>query len=76
MLDRWEKLNRDFFNSKTQMYDLSKVPDVYDMIRYDILHNSNAKLEECVNSMREYVPSKICLSRKSMVLIRRKKFHW
>jgi glutathione synthase/RimK-type ligase-like ATP-grasp enzyme len=41
MLDRWEKLNEDFFNKKTGLFDLSKVPDVYDMIRYDILHNSD-----------------------------------
>jgi inositol hexakisphosphate/diphosphoinositol-pentakisphosphate kinase len=45
MLDRWEKLNKDFFNQKEKRFDLSKVPDVYDMIRYDILHNSNAELE-------------------------------
>ena len=45
MLDRWEKLNKDFFNEKEQRFDLSKIPDVYDMVRYDILHNSNAKLD-------------------------------
>ena len=27
------------------MYDLTKVPDVYDMIRYDVLHNSHLNLE-------------------------------
>jgi inositol hexakisphosphate/diphosphoinositol-pentakisphosphate kinase len=45
MLDRWEKLNKDFFNRNSGMYDLSKVPDVYDMIRYDILHNSHVDLD-------------------------------
>eukprot|EP00606_Chrysophyceae_sp_TOSAG23-5_P000290 GSChrysophyteH2.ASY1.ANO1.1033.1 assembled CDS len=44
MLDRWGKLNKDFFNNKTGVYDLSKVPDVYDMIRYDILHNYHCPL--------------------------------
>jgi inositol-hexakisphosphate/diphosphoinositol-pentakisphosphate 1-kinase len=39
MLDRWEKLNRDFFKAKAGHYDLTKVPEVYDMCRYDILHN-------------------------------------
>jgi hypothetical protein len=39
MLDRWQKLNNDFFLIKDGNYDLSKIPDVYDMIRYDILHN-------------------------------------
>jgi len=44
MLDRWEKLNDDFYNVKDGMYDLSKIPDVYDMIRYDILHNYHNQL--------------------------------
>ena len=29
MLDRWEKLNKDFLNAVTGIYDLTKVPDVY-----------------------------------------------
>lgn len=45
MLDRWEKLNKDFFSTKTSQYDLTKVPDVYDMIRYDVLHNSHVDLD-------------------------------
>jgi inositol-hexakisphosphate/diphosphoinositol-pentakisphosphate 1-kinase len=38
-LDRWEKLNKDFYNKKTGFYDLTKVPEVYDMARYDVIHN-------------------------------------
>jgi hypothetical protein len=49
MLDRWEKLNKDFLMKKENLFDLSKVPDVYDMIRYDILHNSRLQL----NGMEE-----------------------
>ena len=45
MLDRWEKLNKDFLSSKTGLYDLTKVPDVYDMIRYDVLHNSHVNFD-------------------------------
>ena len=45
MLERWQKLNKDFFSCKTSMFDLTKVPDVYDMVRYDILHNSHLHLE-------------------------------
>lgn len=45
MLDRWTKLNKDFYNKKVGRYNLTKVPDVYDMIRYDILHNSRLHLE-------------------------------
>jgi inositol hexakisphosphate/diphosphoinositol-pentakisphosphate kinase len=44
MLERWGKLHKDFYSNKTNMFDLTKVPDVYDMIRYDILHNSHLQL--------------------------------
>jgi inositol hexakisphosphate/diphosphoinositol-pentakisphosphate kinase len=45
MADRWEKIHKDFFSLKTNKYDLTKVPDVYDMVRFDILHNSHLKLD-------------------------------
>jgi hypothetical protein len=41
MLERWKKLHKDLYSSKTGLYDLTKLPDVYDMIRYDILHNQH-----------------------------------
>jgi hypothetical protein len=45
MLERWLKLYKDFYNDKkSHLFDLTKVPDVYDMIRYDILHNSHLQL--------------------------------
>jgi hypothetical protein len=44
MADRWEKLYKDFYSAKLGMYDLSKVPDVYDSIRYEVLHNSHLPL--------------------------------
>jgi inositol hexakisphosphate/diphosphoinositol-pentakisphosphate kinase len=49
MLQRWEKLYKDFFHHESQLYDLTKVPDVYDMIRYDLFHNHHLnfpKIEE------------------------------
>jgi inositol hexakisphosphate/diphosphoinositol-pentakisphosphate kinase len=39
MLTRWEKLHKDFYNKATDHFDLTKVPDVYDMARYDVFHN-------------------------------------
>lgn len=44
MHDRWMKLYKDFYNAGTNRFDLTKVPDVYDMIRYDLLHNSHLEL--------------------------------
>ena len=45
MCERWQKINKDFLDAKTQIYDLTKVPDVYDMIRYDVLHNQDLALD-------------------------------
>lgn len=38
MMRRWGKLVKDFRTKKMQ-YDISKVPDIYDCIKYDLLHN-------------------------------------
>lgn len=45
MYDRWKQIYGDFLSKKTGMFDLTKVPDVYDMVRYDVLHNIHLKLE-------------------------------
>jgi len=46
MLYRWETLNRDFFNEKEKgVYDLSKVPELHDMARYDVLHNFHLNID-------------------------------
>jgi hypothetical protein len=42
--DRWEKLYKDLYSEKLGQFDLSKVPDVYDSIRYEVLHNSHLNL--------------------------------
>lgn len=39
MLERWAKLERDLKNKKSE-FDVSKIPDVYDSIKYDAQHNS------------------------------------
>jgi hypothetical protein len=44
LLTRWEKLYKDFYHKDTDIYDLTKVPDIYDMARYDVLHNQIALL--------------------------------
>lgn len=38
MVRRWRKLEKDFLN-KNGTFDISKVPDIYDCIKYDLLHN-------------------------------------
>ena len=38
---RYAKLKNDFFNSKKNLFDISKIPDIYDNIKYDIIHNND-----------------------------------
>ncbi|XP_072408917.1 inositol hexakisphosphate and diphosphoinositol-pentakisphosphate kinase 2-like isoform X10 [Chiloscyllium punctatum] len=45
MLQRWSKLERDF-RMKSGRFDISKIPDIYDCIKYDVQHNSALKLED------------------------------
>lgn len=40
MSRRWAKLEKDF--KARGHFDISKVPDIYDCIKYDIQHNSHA----------------------------------
>ena len=39
MIRRWSKLLKDF-KLKSGLFDISKIPDVYDCAKYDMLHNS------------------------------------
>lgn len=38
MARRWGKLEKDFL-PKTNVFDISKIPDIYDCIKYDVEHN-------------------------------------
>ena len=38
---RYIKLKNDFFNNKKNKFDVSKIPDIYDNIKYDIIHNKD-----------------------------------
>ncbi|KAM6426733.1 inositol hexakisphosphate and diphosphoinositol-pentakisphosphate kinase 1 isoform 6-T7 [Liasis olivaceus] len=44
MLQRWRKLEQDF-RLKNRRYDISKIPDIYDCVKYDIQHNASLQLE-------------------------------
>ncbi|KAH8292302.1 hypothetical protein KR054_008220 [Drosophila jambulina] len=37
---RWEKIEKDF-RSKSKLFDISKIPDIYDCIKYDVQHNQH-----------------------------------
>ncbi len=38
MVNRWGKLEKDL-KLKSGEFDISKIPDIYDCIKYDLLHN-------------------------------------
>ncbi|XP_055711880.1 inositol hexakisphosphate and diphosphoinositol-pentakisphosphate kinase isoform X37 [Phlebotomus papatasi] len=37
---RWGKIEKDF-STKTKTFDISKIPDIYDCIKYDLQHNQH-----------------------------------
>ncbi|XP_043833154.1 inositol hexakisphosphate and diphosphoinositol-pentakisphosphate kinase 2 isoform X3 [Dromiciops gliroides] len=51
MLRRWSKLEKDF-KTKNGKYDISKIPDIYDCIKYDVQHNGSLKLEDTMDLYR------------------------
>lgn len=51
MLQRWSKLERDF-RTKKGRYDISKIPDIYDCVKYDTQHNATLALEDTLELLR------------------------
>ena len=45
MWDRWKKLERAFYNSEADQFDISKIPDIYDSIKFDCIHNSHLRCD-------------------------------
>jgi inositol-hexakisphosphate/diphosphoinositol-pentakisphosphate 1-kinase len=45
MFDRWRKLERALYSQKDDTFDISKIPDVYDSIKYDCIHNKHLCLD-------------------------------
>ncbi|XP_077993313.1 inositol hexakisphosphate and diphosphoinositol-pentakisphosphate kinase 2-like [Glandiceps talaboti] len=45
MLKRWSKLEKDF-KMKNGSFDITKIPDIYDCIKYDCLHNGKLEFEK------------------------------
>ncbi|XP_047738124.1 inositol hexakisphosphate and diphosphoinositol-pentakisphosphate kinase isoform X2 [Hyalella azteca] len=45
MQRRWSKLEKDFKTKKGQ-YEISKIPDIYDCVKYDLQHNHHQVLFE------------------------------
>ena len=50
---RYVKLKNDFFNTKKNIFDISKIPDIYDNIKYDIIHNKDLMNESSYELFEE-----------------------
>ncbi|GJP50724.1 hypothetical protein CLOM_g9869 [Closterium sp. NIES-68] len=42
---RWKKLERDIYNPRKDRFNISKIPDVYDSAKYDLVHNRHLHLK-------------------------------
>jgi predicted glycoside hydrolase/deacetylase ChbG (UPF0249 family) len=41
MRERWDKLYQEFYDPTTDTFDTTKIADLYDCLKYDVLHNSS-----------------------------------
>ncbi|XP_028032060.1 inositol hexakisphosphate and diphosphoinositol-pentakisphosphate kinase isoform X6 [Bombyx mandarina] len=50
---RWGKIEKDFC-TKNKTYDISKIPDIYDCIKYDLQHNQHTLQFDCAEELYIY----------------------
>ena len=74
---RWGKLMHDFRRPSTlyidhMYYDISKIPDIYDNVKYDMEHNPELCLDHeeqfermylCVKNVADVLVPSVCLPR-------------
>ena len=71
---RWSKLDKDLL-SKDGFFNISKLPDIYDTIKYDLLHNQptmksqvSEELYAYAKSMADIVIPQVCLFQSQYLL--------
>ncbi|KAK9875366.1 hypothetical protein WA026_007763 [Henosepilachna vigintioctopunctata] len=50
---RWGKIEKDFY-TKNKIFDISKIPDIYDCIKYDLQHNQHTLQFEQAEELYTY----------------------
>ncbi|XP_064211959.1 inositol hexakisphosphate and diphosphoinositol-pentakisphosphate kinase 2 isoform X16 [Tribolium castaneum] len=50
---RWGKIEKDFY-TKNKIFDISKIPDIYDCIKYDLQHNAHSLQFEHAEELYTY----------------------
>jgi hypothetical protein len=61
MTARWKELCRDFYSRKKDRFNVSKISDIYDCIKFDLIHHHDYGLEEMLQlygTSRRYVDSR------------------
>lgn len=53
---RWGKIEKDFC-TKNKRFDISKIPDIYDCIKYDLQHNNHTLQFEHAEELYTYAKS-------------------
>lgn len=48
---RWKKLENDLYNQKKSKFDLSKIPDIYDCAKFDLIHNKELCVAPKIKSL-------------------------
>ena len=66
---RWNKLEKDFL-SKAGVFDISKVPDIYDCIKYDLQHNSDFTKCEAAEKLYIYAKNMADVVRFFFILVK------
>lgn len=51
---RWAKLEKDFKFPRTKRFDISKIPDIYDCIKYDLQHNQHTLQFQFAHELHTY----------------------
>ena len=58
---RYVKLFNDFYDKEKEKFDISKIPDIYDNLKYDIIHNKQIigdtafELYNIINKLADFV---------------------
>eukprot|EP00985_Skeletonema_marinoi_P012906 scaffold6316_cov113-Skeletonema_marinoi.AAC.7 len=57
LTERWKLLQNKLYDEETETFDLSRVPDVHDNVRFDMLHNPHLGLTETLQKLYDLAKS-------------------
>jgi inositol-hexakisphosphate/diphosphoinositol-pentakisphosphate 1-kinase len=51
LTERWRFIYENLYNTETDTFDLSRIPDVHDNVRFDVLHNPHLGLADTLHRL-------------------------